>query len=49
MNLDLAENTNKLILLVVAGVALLLTLNTYQKHPGTKYMSKIIKMHVKIH
>ena len=34
MNLDLAENTNKLILLVVAGVALLLTLNTYQKQVG---------------
>jgi len=34
MNLDLAENTNKLILLVVAAVALLLTLNTYQKQIG---------------
>ena len=34
MNLDLAENTNKLVLLVVAGVALLLTLNTYQKQVG---------------
>ena len=34
MNLDLAENTNKLILLVVAAVVLLLTLNTYQKQLG---------------
>ena len=34
MNLNLAENTNKLILLVVAAVALLLTLNTYQKQIG---------------
>jgi hypothetical protein len=34
MNLDLAENTNKLILLVVAAVALLLALNTYQHQLG---------------
>ena len=34
MNFNLAENTNKLILLVVAAVALLLTLNTYQKQVG---------------
>ena len=34
MNLNMAENTNKLILLVVAAVALLLTLNTYQKQIG---------------
>jgi hypothetical protein len=34
MNLNLAENTNKLLLLVVAAVAFLLTLSTYQKQIG---------------
>jgi hypothetical protein len=34
MNLNLAENTNKLLLLVVAAVVFLLTLSTYQKQIG---------------
>ena len=34
MNLDLGSNTNKMILLVVAGIALLLALNVYQKQVG---------------
>ena len=34
MNFDMGSNTNKLILLVVAAVALLLALNIYQKQVG---------------
>ena len=34
MNFDLGSNSNKMIFLVVAGIALLLALNVYQKQIG---------------
>ena len=34
MNFDLGSNSNRLVLLVVSGIALLLALNVYQKSLG---------------
>ena len=41
MNFDLASNSNKMIILVVAGIALLLALNVYQKQIGKNVASML--------